>query len=319
MLGTDSRAYVIQAGQFISGQTDYDRLVSKQGPCNYPAGHLWHYALFYKLYLLTDHGQLIFQAAHYLVYCAVVALWTKIAFAYYRRQPEKAQLAGFMLATNWRYLHLQSEVFNDTFLELYLALAFYFLVLKNKPLQASVSFALGLSVKTGGLLAAPAFLGIVQLQNGTGKLLLCMAILAGIQMMVAAPFVHDRTARLLGFQGAHTSFETYQARFLGQRGDSEMVEHGADWGSTIFWRFLSEERYASPDLPWWTKRAQVAANVYYFFVRRNCLPACLLNLWYTFATAPRPVSNAMRRKHIELFCIMLLAGGALVPGGHQQF
>jgi hypothetical protein len=48
--GVDTVAYINQAGVFLSGQNCYDKIFSLQGPCNYPAGHLWHYLPVYKLF-----------------------------------------------------------------------------------------------------------------------------------------------------------------------------------------------------------------------------------------------------------------------------
>ena len=43
--GVDTEAYLQQAYQVQRGVTDYTKISSYQGPCYYPAGHLYHYLL----------------------------------------------------------------------------------------------------------------------------------------------------------------------------------------------------------------------------------------------------------------------------------
>ena len=55
--GPDTTAYINQAGQFAMGQTNYWSISSGQGPCYYPAGHLWHYLPIYHAFTQTDYGE----------------------------------------------------------------------------------------------------------------------------------------------------------------------------------------------------------------------------------------------------------------------
>ena len=57
--GADTTAYINQAGQFASGQTNYSMISSMQGPCFYPAGHLWHYLPIYKMFTYTCYAETI--------------------------------------------------------------------------------------------------------------------------------------------------------------------------------------------------------------------------------------------------------------------
>ena len=63
--GPDTTAYVNQASQFWSGQTNYNLISSIQGPSYYPAGHLWHYSIIYKIFLSTDNGETILRFIHF--------------------------------------------------------------------------------------------------------------------------------------------------------------------------------------------------------------------------------------------------------------
>lgn len=108
----------------------------------------------------------------------------------------------------------QSEVFNDTILEMYMALTIYFLASK-RLLWATIFMAIALAFKAGGLLALPAFLGILYLQKGPFKLLLYLALLIGLQFLIASPFIYTPVAQLLGFKAANTPLEDYVRRMLG--------------------------------------------------------------------------------------------------------
>ena len=60
----------------------------------------------------------------------------------------------------------------------------------------------------------------------------------------------------------------------------------------------------------------LGVNVYYFFVRRWCIPQCLWNLIRTFKFEEPKMTYIGRRKLIELLIVMYLAGVNFVPGGH---
>ena len=81
-----------------------------------------------------------------------------------------------------------SSMFNDEIMMLYLLLAVYFLI-KSKPIVASFFLTLGLSVKAGMLLLIPSFLGSIQMNHGTIKLVTCIVLIIGFQVVIALPFV----------------------------------------------------------------------------------------------------------------------------------
>ena len=63
----------------------------------------------------------------------------------------------------------------------------------------------------------------------------------------------------------------------------------------------------------------LGVNVYYFFIRRWCVPQCISNLMNTLSGKEPLMTYSARRKLIELLVVMYLAGVNFVPGGHQQF
>ena len=88
--GVDYTAYVNQAGQFISGQTNYLKITSVQGPCFYPAGHLWHYVPVYYLHIWTVHAESIMTVFHLLLLVFQHYLISVIAYRYFKDNISKA-------------------------------------------------------------------------------------------------------------------------------------------------------------------------------------------------------------------------------------
>ena len=81
-----------------------------------------------------------------------------------------------MLISNNGMRQLNQMMFNDSIMSFYVLLCILF-VSKNRPISGAFSLTLGLSIKTGAILLFPGFLGWVQYQHGTIKLLLVSFIL----------------------------------------------------------------------------------------------------------------------------------------------
>lgn len=60
----------------------------------------------------------------------------------------------------------------------------------------------------------------------------------------------------------------------------------------------------------------VSVNVYYFFIRRGCLPQCLANL---FSAGSKVMTVRDRKTAVEFLAIMYISGIMFIPGGHYQF
>ena len=83
--GMDTSAYLNQAGQWLSGQSDYRGLVTRQGPCFYPAGHLWFYSYWYTLYTQTDKAEYYLKIFHIMVHSVANSILGLLAYNYYQR------------------------------------------------------------------------------------------------------------------------------------------------------------------------------------------------------------------------------------------
>lgn len=229
-------------------------------------------------------------------------------------------MLAFILATNMKIRALQWGMFNDTFLQLYVVLLIV-IMMKNKPVFGAIMVTVAISVKAGGVLLLPSFLGWVQYQHGTLKLLTCISIIVGFQVLVAAPFIFDSAAYMMGFKvGAQTTPIHYieYAKFIGGK-VNDTTHHGAAYSSTIYWQFLTRGEYNSWLFCELLKISQLGVNVYYFFIRRNCLPQCLANLAATFRQTPLRFTHETRKLTFELVVVMLLGSLVFVPGGHAQF
>lgn len=120
-------------------------------------------------------------------------------------------------------------------------------------------------------------------------------------------------------QGAKTSLRTYleRSKFIGSNLKREKV--GAQYEISLWWRFVPEEMYYKDSFLTFLKLCMLAINVWYFFIRRNCLPQCLSQLVGTFGKAKNVMTALDRNLCIELLVVTYIAGTCFVPGGHQQF
>jgi len=154
----------------LAGQTNYLKISSVQGQCFYPAGHLWHYIPVYWLFILTDKAEYIWKVFHFAIHSGINYYVGHISYSYFKDRPWKAQLICFILVANEEIREFNQYLFNDSIMALYIAICFYF-VSTNKPFHAAFFFTLGLSIKAGVMLLLPSFLGWMQYQYGTKKLL----------------------------------------------------------------------------------------------------------------------------------------------------
>jgi len=100
--------------------------------------------------------------------------------------------------------------------------------------------------------------------------------------------------------------------------------YGATYGNTIYWQLVGPGMYWQPWFCPLLKKCMLAVNVYYFFLRRWCLPQCLINLTKTFDGSQslfksQPFTRAQAKMGVELLLVSYVAGVCFVPGGHQQF
>lgn len=87
-------------------------------------------------------------------------------------------LIGVLMLANKEDRFFYATMYNDEIMILYILIGIY-LVLCNKPIMASFVLTLALSVKAGVILLLPAFLGQLQYNFGTVKLVICLSIIVG--------------------------------------------------------------------------------------------------------------------------------------------
>lgn len=188
--GRDFTAYVNQAGQFASGQLDYDRLAGVQGPCQYPAGHLWFYAPVYHLFMATENAELIWKVLTSFLRILIACLVSKLAYTYFKSQPYRAQLLTFVLFTNSRMADSHQQLYNDALLGLYGLLLVYFLA-HDKPMLATLCAASAFSIKAGASVLLPSLLGWIHFFYGTTYLVANTILLFVVQGLAAYPFLES--------------------------------------------------------------------------------------------------------------------------------
>lgn len=62
-------------------------------------------------------------------------------------------------------------------------------------------------------------------------------------------------------------------------------------------------------------------NVWYFFVKKNCLPTCIRNLISTLSPVSPPGVDSFEKTRltIEVLIVQYFAGCVVMPGAHSQF
>ena len=103
----------------------------------------------------------------------------KIAYKYFKNSPGKAQIAIFMMICNQNVRNYNQELFNDSFLMLYLVLCLY-CIMTNRYKLAALTATLSLSIKAGALLVLPVILGWTQYHHGTLATLTSLVIIFGV-------------------------------------------------------------------------------------------------------------------------------------------
>ena len=170
---------------------------------------MWHYSPIYFIYLQIDKAEMIHKLIHFLLHTGSISIVVSMAYRYFRNDLRKAQIIAFILVSNEELRELNQNMFNDSILAFYILFCMYF-VSKNKPIAGALCLSLSFSIKAGAILLFPGFLGWVQYQHGTIKLLVSIIILISFQLIIALPFYNNDAALALGFkQGADGNLADY--------------------------------------------------------------------------------------------------------------
>ena len=133
--GVDHTAYLNQAGQVVQGQRDYTLLDTNQGPCYYPAGHLWLYYLPYIFFQQCEQAEHYWKLFNYAMHSFTNFLVCQIGYSYFRDRPKIAQLICYIFLANSSVRREESSLFNDQFLALFSVIGIYFLVFEVNLFQ----------------------------------------------------------------------------------------------------------------------------------------------------------------------------------------
>ena len=93
---------------------------------------------------------------------------------------------------------MNSHAFDELIVGLYVVLSIYLMTI-NRPYVATLMFSLALSIKTGAIVLVPGLLCWTYWLHGIKKFGFVVFIIVVVEMVVAAPFVFEPGARMLGF------------------------------------------------------------------------------------------------------------------------
>ena len=90
------------------------------------------------------------------------------------------------------------------------------------------------------------------------------------------PICFDPIAKLLGFPAGMTFHMDYlkYAKFI----EDKHRKYGATQDMSIFWHQVSKEIYYSEGFAPRLKMIMMFINIWFFFIRKFCVPRCLMNL-----------------------------------------
>ncbi|CAH0383664.1 unnamed protein product [Bemisia tabaci] len=214
-------AYMQEVEGVINGTMDYSQLRGDTGPLVYPAGFVYIFTLFYHL---TDHGKDINFAQH--IFAGLYILTLILVFQLYVKSKKVPPYVLIITCCTSYRIHsiYVLRMFNDpvAMILLYLSLNLF---LNNRWSLGSSIYSMAVSIKMNILLFSPVLLLAYWTCLGFIGTLKQLAICAGIQLFLGAPFLlTNPIAYLKG------SFDLGRV-FL------------YEW--TVNWRFLPEEIFVS--------------------------------------------------------------------------
>ena len=189
MYGIDTFAYLQQAGQFYYGEGNYAKIDTALGPCMYPAGHLWHYSIIFRLHQYLIPNEITWLVLNGAFHSICLVITSLICYKYFKKDQLRAQMLCSILMSNQNLFTLVMECYNDNLVQFYI-LASILLMMNNRPKLACFMAATGWSIKANALLFMPCLLGWIQYQYGILTLLMSIIILAGYQVAVALPILY---------------------------------------------------------------------------------------------------------------------------------
>ena len=243
-------AYMEEVETYMAGERDYLQIRGGTGPLVYPAGFLYLYQ--WLRHLAGGDGSDILAAQYafaalYVVNSAVVlGLYTSVLMECRRRRSDESsgntpsELSDAHMTWSWRVamgltclskrIHsiFVLRLFNDAPAMFLLYLSTY-LFAKSMWRTGCFVFSLGVSIKMNVLLFAPGLLLLLlQSQASLWGTASCLAICAGVQLIVGAPFLKAYPISYL-----RKAFELDRVFFY-------------KW--TVNWKFLPEDVFVSKPL-----------------------------------------------------------------------
>ena len=242
-------AYMEEVETYMAGERDYLQIRGGTGPLVYPAGFLYLYQWLRHLAggdgtdILT--AQYIFAGLYLMNAAVILGLYTLVLTEFRRRSDQSKddtsdELSNAHMTWSWRIAmgltclskRIHSifilRLFNDAPAMFLLYLSTY-LFAKSMWRTGCLVFSLGVSIKMNILLFAPGLLLLLlQSQSSLWGTASCLAICAGVQLILGAPFL-----------------KTYPISYLRKAFELDRVFF-YKW--TVNWKFLPEDVFVSTPL-----------------------------------------------------------------------
>lgn len=207
--GVDTTAYLNQADQVIRGQRNYADLITNQGNCFYPAGHILIYMPIAWVFRNFENPEPLLFLLHAGVDSLQHVLTVKIAS--YVLPAKICRIIAFQQLANTAWRREVQSFFNDQLMA-FICQLMVVAVAESWHLVSALLLSLAISIKASAIFWLPVFLGVTLRGRGIIILVFSVILMVGWQLCLAAPFLNPF--------GGDTDFARYIqiSKFLGGDG-----------------------------------------------------------------------------------------------------
>lgn len=197
--------------------------------------------------VIPKHAFIFLKLTHALLHTFTLWQVIDLAHSYFKKHTTYIQLLAFILLSNHNLRLLETEMFNDSFMVVYLLMAIRSMA-KNQPLKAGGFMSMAIGVKSGAILMAPALLGWLHYAHGTVGLFASLFVVFAVQVALASPFVSTPVADWLEIKnGAQTTFSDY-VKYSKMFGADPVTgsRYGALHHHSMYWQWITQQSYTHP-------------------------------------------------------------------------
>lgn len=226
---------------YLDGERNYMNLKGDTGPLVYPAGFLY---IFSGLHWITNSGVDILTGQIIFAFIYIINLIV-ILRIYFKGSKIPMLVCVSLIVSKRIHSIFMLRMFNDCIAVFFGYLAILLFISCNYRL-GSIFYSIGVSVKMNMLLQAPGILLVLLMANGIYETFICLSIMAGLQIILALPFI-----------------TTFPIEYLSRSFELSRV-FAYKW--TVNFKFLEEDVFVSKELSLILLGLTIAGFLIYFIL-----------------------------------------------------